>query len=91
MDIFRHRKKSDEVLSGSELCEGRIVWIEGSEGREERIYHHGAVITMAEYHKQKAERAARNIEKNGHFYRRGRRRHTVHPSYPGGLVPGGVV
>lgn len=91
MKLFRKKKRSDLTWESRELRDGLIVWVEGNDGREERVYFKQAVITMAEYRKQKAETAQRNREKYGALFHRGRRRHTVHPSYPGSFVPGGVA
>ena len=80
MRVYRHKIRSDEVLTLSDIRYGLIVWVDGKNGREERVWSYGELLTREEHHKRKQEQAARNRaafgdkqrshsrKKEGHFF-----------------------
>lgn len=65
MEIFRHRTKTNQILSEKELFHGRVVFVEGPNGREERIFTKNGLFTHEEWKRWKCERASRNRSIHG--------------------------
>ena len=75
MLVYRHKVKSDEVISPSELKYGLIVWVGERPKREERICSScGSLLTMEQYLKHRSERAARNRATFGDRHRHSKKK-----------------
>ncbi len=64
---FRNGRKNDPTLSSGEFRHGLIVWVDGPQGREQRICtgKGGEVISPEEHKRRKEQRAATNRAQHG--------------------------
>lgn len=62
--VFRKKTRSDEVVAISDLRHGQIVWVEGSQGREERVVWEGQLLTQEERDARVRARAEANRRSN---------------------------
>ncbi len=62
MIAYRKKTRSNEVVYSQDFRPGLIVWVDGMNGREQRICtgENGEVVPPEEWRQRKQEQAARN-------------------------------